>query len=123
MSDRLTLQKLLTSQLAAAIVEAGAEQVGGYVAAAAGTASLRTPQQLLAAYGVNETPQFVDVVRLEQPRLASLTTPNTASRPWPTFPNGFLFGDSLSQVWVMSRTRYPSEPSTGEFISTASKAN
>ncbi len=107
MPDRLILQKLLDSALAAAIVETGDDQVGGYVADAMAVANLRTPQQLLAAYGVEGAPQFVDVVRFEQPRLASLQPPDGASRPWPTFPNGFLRGDSLARVWSMSRTRYP----------------
>ncbi|TDL03768.1 hypothetical protein EUA04_24270 [Mycolicibacterium obuense] len=107
MPNRFILQKLLNSTLATAIVDTGDDQVGGYVADAAAAVNLRTPQQLLAAYGVEGAPQFVDVVRFEQPRLATLSQPSEAPRPWPTFPNGFLFGDSLSQVWAMSRTRYP----------------
>ncbi|MHA0289570.1 hypothetical protein ACXYX3_24400 [Mycobacterium sp. C3-094] len=107
MPDRLILQKLLNSALATAIVETGDDQVGGLVTDAAAVADLATPQQLLAAYGVDGAPQFVDVVRFEQPRLASLRPPDDAPRPWPTFPNGFLRGDSLARVWSMSRTRYP----------------
>ena len=107
MPDRLILQKLLNSALSTAIVDTGDDQVGGYVSDAAAAANLQTPQQLLAAYGVEGAPQFVDVVRFEQPRLASLRQPDDAPRPWPTFPNGFLRGDSLARVWSMSRTRYP----------------
>jgi len=105
-SDRLVLQKLLTAPIAAAIVESGADQVGGYVASASAAASLRTPVDLLAAHGVDGAPEFVDVVRFEQPRLATLGVPAVAERPWPTFPNGFLLGDSLAQVWTLGRTRY-----------------
>lgn len=107
MPDRLILQKLLNSALATAIVDTGDDQVGGYVSDAAAAANLRTPQQLLASYGVEGAPQFVDVVRFEQPRLARLQPHDEAPRPWPTFPNGFLRGDSLARVWSMSRTRYP----------------
>ncbi|MGX9789755.1 hypothetical protein [Mycobacterium sp. MMS18-G62] len=106
MSDRLVLQKLLTAPIAAAIVETGSEEVGGYVAEASAAASLRTPADLLAAHGVDGAPQFVDVVRFEQPRLATLEVPVVAERPWPTFPNGFLLGASLAQVWTLRRTRY-----------------
>ncbi|KMO70073.1 hypothetical protein EV589_0746 [Mycobacterium sp. BK558] len=107
MPERLVLQKLLNSALATAIVETGDDQVGGFVTDAVTVADLRTPQQLLAAYGVEGAPQFVDVVRFEQPRLASLRPPSDAPRPWPTFSNGFLRGDSLARVWTMSRARYP----------------
>jgi hypothetical protein len=103
---RLVLQKLLTSSIAAAIVESGSDQVGGYVAEASAAASLRTPADLLAAYGVDGSPQFIDVVRFEQPWLATLSIPGDQQRPWPTFPNGFLLGDSLAQVWALGRTRY-----------------
>ena len=106
MPDRLVLQKLLTASLATAIVETCDEQVGGYVADATAAVGLRTPEQLLAAYGVEAAPPFVDVVRFEQPRLATLRAPHDAPRPWPTFPNGFLLGDSLARVWTMDRTRY-----------------
>ncbi|MGE2837132.1 hypothetical protein [Mycobacterium sp. SMC-4] len=106
MAEGLVLQKLLTATLSSAIVETGDDQVGGYVTAASAVAGLRTPAQLLAAYGVDATPHFVDVVRFERPRLATFTAPPDAQRPWPTFPNGFLRGDSLAQVWSMSRTRY-----------------
>ncbi|MBE1548112.1 hypothetical protein GGC64_002120 [Mycobacterium sp. OAS707] len=106
MPKRLVLQKLLTAPIAAAIVESGSDQVGGYVAAASAAASLRTPADLLAAYGVDGTPEFVDVVRFEQPWLATLSMPDGRERPWQTFPNGFLLGDSLAQVWTLGRTRY-----------------
>jgi hypothetical protein len=104
--ELLVLQKLLTASAASAIVQNGADQVGGYVSAASALAALRTPAEVLAAHGVDATPEFVDVVRFEQPRLAAFTSPTAAQRPWPTFPNGFLRGDSLAQVWSMSRTRY-----------------
>jgi len=102
----LVLQKLLAAPVSNAIVEHGFDQVGGFVAAAAEAAALRTPAALLASYGVDATPQFADVVRFEQPRLATFSAPGDAPRPWPTFPNGFLLGDSLARVWTMSRTRY-----------------
>lgn len=106
MSESLVLQKLLNSALASAIVQNGAEQVGGYVTTAPAVAGLRTPGEVLGAYGVDAAPEFVDVVRFEQPRLTTFTSPTDQERPWPTFSNGFLRGDSLAQVWSMSRTRY-----------------
>lgn len=107
MPEALVLQKLLNTPLASDIVQNGADQVGGYVTAASEVAGLRTPAEVLAAYGVEAAPEFVDVVRFEQPRLTTFSLPTTEARPWPTFPNGFLRGDSLAQVWSMSRTRYP----------------
>ena len=68
-------QKLLAGHVAAAIVENGYDQVGGFVASASAVAGLRTPADLLAAYGVEATPDFVDVVRFEQPRLATISEP------------------------------------------------
>lgn len=106
MPEPLVLQKLLTAPAAASIVQSGSDQVGGYVTAASAVAELRTPAELLAAYGIEAALQFVDVVRFEQPRLATFSAPGDARRPWPTFPNGFLFGDSLAQVWRLGRTRY-----------------
>lgn len=106
MSEPFVLQKLLAAPVAAAIVETGSDQVGGLVTAASEVAGLRTPAQLLAAYGVEAAPEFADVVRFEQPRLTVLTPPDNADRPWQTFPSGFLLGDSLARVWTMSRTRY-----------------
>jgi hypothetical protein len=106
MSDRIVLQKLLSAPIAVELVEHGLDQVGGYVTAASAAAGLRTPTELLAAHGVDGAPQFADVVRFEQPRLTILEVPGSADRPWPTFPNGFLLGDSLARVWNMSRTRY-----------------
>lgn len=106
MPESLLLQKLLTAPVAAAIVETGSDQVGGYVAAASEVAALRTPADLLAAYGVEASPEFADVVRFGQPRLATFSAPSTEERPWQTFPNGFLLGDSLARVWNMGRTRY-----------------
>jgi hypothetical protein len=104
--EALVLQKLLNSALASAIVQNGSDQVGGYVTAASAVAALRTPAEVLRAYGIEAAPEFVDVVRFEQPRLATFSPPTDQPRPWPTFPNGFLRGDSLAQVWTMSRTRY-----------------
>lgn len=103
---RLVLQKLLAAPMSHAIVESGLDQVGGMVAEASRALGLMTPAELLAAYGVDAAPEFVDVVRFEQPRAATLTRPSQAKRPWPTFPHGFLLGDSLTPVWSMSRTRY-----------------
>jgi hypothetical protein len=105
--EPLLLQKLLTAPVAAAIVETGSDQVGGYVAAASEVAALRTPSDLLAAYGIDGSPEFADVVRFGQPRLATFSAPPSEPRPWQTFPSGFLLGDSLARVWSMGRTRYP----------------
>jgi hypothetical protein len=104
--ESLVLQKLLTATVASGIVEAGYDQAGGYVTAASEVLELRTPAQLLAAYGVQAAPEFADVVRFAQPRLAAFSAPSGAERPWQTFPNGFLLGDSLARVWNMGRTRY-----------------
>lgn len=106
MPDTLVLQKLLAGPTASAIVETGHDQVGGFVTDARAVVGLRTPAELLAAYGIEGTPEFVDVVRFEQPRPARFSAPGEAERPWPVFPHGFLRGDSLAQVWVMERTRY-----------------
>lgn len=106
MPELVVLQKLLNTPLASAIVQYGADQVGGYVSEASALAALRTPAEVLAAHGVNAAPEFVDVVRFERPRLATFTSPTADERPWPTFPHGFLRGDSLAPVWSMSRTRY-----------------
>lgn len=106
MTERLALQKLLAAPVSSAIVDVGEDQVGGFVAEAGAAVSLRTPAELLAAYGVDGAPEFVDVVRFEQPHLATFSVPNDAERPWPTFPHGFLRGDSLAQVWTLGRTRY-----------------
>jgi hypothetical protein len=105
--EPLLLQKLLNAPVAAAIVESGSDQVGGYVTAASEVVALRTPSDLLAAYGVEASPEFADVVRFEQPRLATFSAPSSDARPWQTFPSGFLLGDSLARVWNMGRTRYP----------------
>jgi hypothetical protein len=104
--ERPVLQKLLTAPIAAAIVEAGSDQVGSYVTAASAVADVRTPADLLAAYGVEATPQFVNVVRFEPLQLAQFSRPSDVERPWQTFPNGFLLGDSLAPVWNLERTRY-----------------
>ncbi|KAA0080210.1 hypothetical protein CIW52_25935 [Mycolicibacterium sp. P9-64] len=107
MPEPLLLQKLLNAPVAAAIVESGFDQVGGYVTAASEVVALRTPSDLLAAYGIDASPEFADVVRFVQPRLATFSAPSGEARPWQTFPNGFLLGDSLARVWTMERTRYP----------------
>ncbi len=106
MPEPLVLQKLLAAPIARAIVEAGFDEVSGYVTAASAVAGLRTPGELLAAYGVDAAPQFVDVIRFRQPRLARFSTPTDAQRPWQTFSNGFLLGESLAPVWNLGRTRY-----------------
>ena len=107
MPEPFVLEKLLTASVAAAIVETGCDQIGGLVSAAAEVTSLRTPAELLAAYGVEAAPEFADVVRFEQPRLTVLAPSQGLERPWQTFPSGFLLGDSMARVWTMSRTRYP----------------
>lgn len=106
MPERLVFQKLLAGHIATAIVENGYDQVGGFVASASAVAGLRTPAELLAAYGVEASPDFVDVVRFEQPRMSTVSEPGDMQRPWQTFPNGFLLGTSLARVWSLGRTRY-----------------
>jgi hypothetical protein len=104
--EPVVLQKLLTAGIAASIVESGADQVGGYVTTASSVAGLRTPTEILTAYGVSAALEFVDVVRFEQPVMATFYEPTDAERPWETFPTGFLLGDSLARVWTLGRTRY-----------------
>lgn len=106
MPEQLVLQKLLATSVSSAIVDYGLDQVGGFVTDASAVVGLRTPAELLAAYGIDAAPDFADVVRFAQPRLATFTTPGDAERPWPSFPHGFLRGDSLAKVWSMSRTRF-----------------
>lgn len=105
MADRVVLQKLLTADLAGAIVEDGHDRVGGYVAVAADVADLRTPEALLRAYGYGQAPEFVDVVRFERPPAAVLSKPSeTPERTWAAYPTGFL--RSGAPVWLLGRTRY-----------------
>ncbi|TLH66907.1 hypothetical protein C1S80_06450 [Mycolicibacterium aubagnense] len=106
MSERFVLQKLLAAPISHAIVESGLDQIGGYVTEASAVVGLGTPVDLLAAYGVDAAPDFADVVRFEQPRLATFSKPSDSDRPWLDFPYGFLYGDSLAPVWRMSRTRF-----------------
>ncbi|TDK84631.1 hypothetical protein [Mycolicibacterium mucogenicum] len=106
MAEHLVLQKLLAGPVSSAIVENGLDQIGGYVTEASAVVGLRTPADLLAAYGVDAAPDFADVVRFEQPRLATFAKPSDAQRPWFDFPSGFLHGESLAPVWCMSRTRF-----------------
>lgn len=108
MTGPVVLQKLLTSGLASALVDDGYDQVGGFVISAGDAAELTTPAALLHAYGFDQAPEFVDVVRFPMPLLATATAPvDDGERPWPTYPSGFLRGSSLVPVWWLSRTRYP----------------
>jgi hypothetical protein len=104
--DWFVFQKLLAASISHAIVESGLDQIGGYVTEASAVVGLRTPADLLAAYGVDSAPEFADVVRFEQPRIATFTKPSNSDRPWRDFPQGFLLGGSLAPVWRMSRTRF-----------------
>jgi hypothetical protein len=106
-AQRPVLQKLLTHGLGTAIVDEGYDHVGGVVVLASDAAALRTPDQLLRAYGFEGGQEFVDVVRFELPPLASLTNPAApdADRR-PLYPTGFLRADEVVPVWELSRTRY-----------------
>lgn len=106
MPEWFVFQKLLAAPISRAIVESGLDQVGGYVTEASAVVGLRTPAELLAEYGIDAAPDFADVVRFEQPRLATFTKPSDAERPWRDFPHGFLLGGSVAPVWRMSRTRF-----------------
>lgn len=108
MAERVVLQKLLHTEMAKAIVDDGYDQVGGYVVDAAAAAELRTPEAILHAYGYDQAPEFLDVVRFEVPPLAKLSKPeDSGERSWPTYPLGFLRGDAIVPVWVLERTRFP----------------
>lgn len=106
MAEHFVLQKLLAAPVSNAIVENGLDQVGGYVTEASAVVGLRTPAELLAAYGIDAAPDFADVVRFEQPRLTTFSKPSDAEQPWHDFPQGFLLGGSLAPVWRMSPTRF-----------------
>lgn len=106
MPERFVLQKLLAAPVSHSIVESGLDQTGGYVTEASAVVGLRTPADLLTAYGVDAAPDFADVVRFEPPRLATFTKPTDSEQPWIDFPYGFLYGESLAPVWRMSRTRF-----------------
>jgi hypothetical protein len=107
MAERMVLQKLLHTELASAIVDDGYDQVGGFVISAGDAVDLRTPEALLHAYGYDQAPEFVDVVRFSVPPLARMKNPeDTGERSWPTYPLGFLHA-GLVPVWVLDRTRYP----------------
>lgn len=112
-SNRIVLQKLLTGGMAGAVVQDGLDEVAGTVVGAADASSLRTPAEILAAYGFDEQastePEFIDVVRFAQPVLGRLSVPSAhdTSRPWPTYPTGFLRASTLVPVWNLARTRYP----------------
>ena len=108
---RTVLQKLLSVDLSAAVVGRGFDQVGGIVVQAGDAVGLNTPALLLGAYGFGQDvdTDYVDVTRFEVPVCARLAAPSdTADRPWPTYPAGFLRpqGDSLVPVWELSWTRY-----------------
>ena len=105
MAERVVLQKLLHSDLAAAIVDDGFDRVGGYVTRAGDVADLRTPEALLRAYGVDQAPEYVDVVRFELPPAARLSKPSdTPERSWRAHPTGFLRGGA--PVWWLGLTRF-----------------
>ena len=117
MSTVDVMQKLLVPWVSTAIVEQGHSVVEGPVVRAGDAAGLDTPEKLLAAYGFEgpaspwgaEPQPYVDVLRFPVEPLMRLETPpaDEVERPWPTYPRGFLRGDSLVPVWMLERTRVP----------------
>lgn len=108
------LQKLLVPAHSTAVGERGYPYVGGPVTRLADVRGLSTPEDLLAAYGLEgsgvfgEDPDFVDVLRFEVEPLMRLRMPGGEARPWPTYPTGFLTSSSdVVPVWVLERTRVP----------------
>lgn len=106
MPEWFVFQKLLAAPVSHAIVGTGLDQIGGYVTEASAVVGLRTSAELSTAYGIDAAPDFADVVRFEQPRLATFTKPSDADQPGRNFPQGFLLGGSPAPVWRMSRTRF-----------------
>jgi len=107
---RTVLQKLLTAGWSAAVTGRGFAEIGGIVVEAGDSACLASPSALLRAYGIDQQADSVDVIRFELPLCASLKTPSdTAKRPWPTYPSGFLHqvGDQIVPVWELSWSRLP----------------
>ena len=112
MADRVVLQKLLTVDLSEGILGRGCDWVGGFVIDASGTGMLGSGE-LLAAYGFDDDPPYVDVVRFPVPVCASLKTTQdftgSPERPWPTYPHGFLrpVRDTVIPVYELGLTRWP----------------
>lgn len=67
------LQQLVAASVSNAIGESGLDQIGGYFTEASAVVGLRTPANLLAAFGVDADPNFADVVRFEQPPLTTFS--------------------------------------------------
>ena len=105
---RTILQKLLSADWSKTVLAISYNQVGGLVVEAGYVVDLSTPAALLEAYGVDDRPDWVDVIRFEQPVCSQLRAPDpTPDRPWPTYPSGFLrpVGGNLVPVWDLSWTR------------------
>jgi hypothetical protein len=110
MSGSTILQKLVSPDMAAAIIDQGLVEVGGFVVDAGAASALSTPAAVLSAYGLPTAADQVDVLRFWPPAWATLATPSDAEpRAWPTFPSGFLRPVDLNlvPVWELSWTRCP----------------
>lgn len=107
------LQKVLTPTVAQALTSQGSADVGGLVTVAAESAALTSPQEIVAAHGLEswgagEDPEFVDVLRFEMTPLTVLSRPSEVDDPrWPTLSAGFLRGDDVIPAWWLERTRCP----------------
>jgi len=108
------LERVVPPWISAGILQQGYYHLGGAVARAVDVAGL-LPGELLDTWALHydgspfvDHPDHVDVLRFPVHPLMQLTTPApTADRPWPTYPMGFLFGETVAPVWNLERTRVP----------------
>lgn len=109
------LQKLLMPWLSQAVGDRGHPYVGGPVVRMVDVGHLQTARALVDAFDLRSSaafvddPPFVDVLRFEVEPMMNLDTPAMTTRPWPTYPMGFLTGPGagMTPVWVLERTRVP----------------
>lgn len=110
------MHKLLVPWLVQGVMEQGYDHLQGPVHRAQDAAALMTPDALVRAYGLDgdgspfgAAPTVVHVLQFRVHPLMRLQRPaDRGLRPWPTFGNGFLRGDSLAPVWLLDLTRVPS---------------
>jgi hypothetical protein len=110
------LEKVVAPAISEAFYRHGYYHVGGPVARAVDVAELTTAAAILDAWRLRydgtpfaPDPDHVDVLRFRVHPLMSLSNPtDTPSRPWPTYPTGFLgTNGTAAPVWVLDRTRVP----------------
>ncbi|MCH1865121.1 hypothetical protein [Nocardioides sp. CFH 31398] len=114
--SRAVMEKVLWPEVSRSFGERGDSHVGGAVVGAADAASLGGPAGRVAAHGLADLwpqgpePWSVDVLRYAAAPLMRHRTPaaDTPSRPWPTYPHGFLPATgAIVPVWDLATTRVP----------------